>query len=74
MITVDYLVDNILAFLEDGRWHDFFEITEKFKLLERDIDYIISFLTEFGLVDLNKDQNKVKISTSLHSFFQIINI
>jgi len=73
VITVIYLVDNILTLLEDGRWHDFIEIADKFKLPERDIGYIISFLTEFGFADLNKDQNRVKISMSLHSFFQIIN-
>lgn len=73
MVTVIYLVDNILTLLEDGRWHNLIEIADKFKLLERDVGYIISFLTEFGFVDLNKDQNRVKISTSLHSFFQIMN-
>jgi len=65
-------MDDLLTFLEDGRWHDFIEISEKFKWLERNLGYIIGFLTEFEFIDLSKDQKRIKISSSLQSFFEII--
>ena len=69
------MVDDVLKFLEDGRWHYFLEIAENFSsfgLLESDVRNIVGFLTEFGFVDLDEDRKRAKISTSLLSFLQAI--
>ena len=76
-IAVASLVDGVLNFLEDGRWHDFFEVAKifsNFGLLESDVRNIIGFLTKFGFVDLDECQKRVKINTSFLSFLQAIKV
>ena len=64
------LIEEVLKFLEDGRWHDFFEIVENFLKLgfvEKDVKKIVDFLSEFGFVDVDDQSKRVKMCDHMYN-------
>jgi len=59
------ILDDILEFLTDGRWHDFREISLNFGLLEERVEAVMDFLSRFGFVDSDFVERKVRLSSSV---------
>jgi len=68
---LSFLVNDILKILEDGKWHDFLEIINFFSN-KHDVNSVIDFLTEFGFVEQDQGQNRMKINASFFDFIQEI--
>ena len=69
------LIDEVIDILEDGRWYSFSGITNIFLnvgVYEGNIGRIISFLNEYGFVNLDNGGKRVKINTSFSRFLQAI--
>jgi hypothetical protein len=64
------MVDKILESLNDGRWHDFKEISSNFHLRESDLEAIINFLTKYDFTDSDIKRKRVKINSLLLELFQ----
>jgi len=47
-------IDEILCLLKDGEWHDFKEITKKVALPKFKAEIAVSFLGEYGFIQLNE--------------------
>ncbi len=67
------MVDRILEFLNDGRWHDFEEISSNFHLHESDVEVILSFLIKYDFITSDIERKRVKINSLLLELFQNIN-
>jgi len=55
-------IDAVLGLLKDGKWHDLKEITKKFASQEFRVEMIVSFLSDYGFIEYNRKDRKVKLS------------
>jgi len=62
-------LEQILAILKDRQWHDINEIAEKTRLTNLKIQIIVDFLAKYNFIELDREKEKLKISSSLADFF-----
>ena len=65
-------VNGILYILKDGEWRDLEEIAEKSGLRSAQVKIVMDFLAEYGLVILNGEYLKVKLSAPMLKFLNAI--
>jgi len=55
------MIEKIVGLLEDGDWHTFKEIKERFDLSEAKLREILEFLEEFGFLKMDEKGKKAKL-------------
>jgi len=55
-------LQGILELLGDGRFHELNELQKETELSEKQTREIVAFLTEYGFVETNNGNEKVRIS------------
>jgi hypothetical protein len=61
-------IDAALGLLRDGKWHYLEEIIEKIALPEFRVEMIISFLSDYGLIEFDKKSRKAKLNPLTREF------
>ena len=64
--------DWIMEVLEDGKWHNLSDILEKSQLPNSKIKTIISFLSEYNIIHLDKGLQKIKLTPQTFHFLKRI--
>lgn len=65
-------LEDILKFLEDGKWHDLKEIGEKIELQDLEVKSLAKFLALYNFVKLDKEGEKAKLGPPVHDFLKKI--
>jgi DNA-binding IclR family transcriptional regulator len=65
-------IDRVTDVLRNGEWHKLSKIVEECKLPKVKVEVILKFLAEYGFIETNNGDRKVKISPSLQSFLKEI--
>ena len=65
-------IDEILNILKNGKWHDLREISEKTHLHEVKVEMFTNFLAQYNFVELDKRENKTRLTKPLFSFLKKI--
>lgn len=65
-------IDEILWLLRNGEWHDLKEITENIELSEFKVEIAVSFLWEYGFIQLNEKARKIRLQPSMLEFVKNI--
>ena len=63
-------IDEVLALLLDGAWHDLFEITHTLQIDHQKLEKIVKLLTEFNFTQIN--ELKVRITLDTKKFLESI--
>ena len=66
------IIDDVLEILEDGRWHDVREAVKKSGLNESKAEAVLGFLAEYNFITLNKEQQKVKLTSTMLKFLEAL--
>lgn len=66
------IIDDVLELLEDGRWHDVREAVKKSGLNESKAEAVLGFLAEYNFITLNKEQQKVKLTSTMLKFLEAL--
>jgi len=61
-------IDSILRVLTDESWHTIKDVSEYSGYSENKTVMIIKFLSNFGFIDLSKNENQVKLSPPMFKF------
>lgn len=67
-----WVIDEILMLLKDGNWHDLKEIAEKCSLDELKVKMIVSFLSKYDFVELDKKGRKARLRPLMLEFIEEI--
>lgn len=62
------IVDNVLWFVNDGKWHNIEEIKEEMGISKTKTEIVLEFLSEYNFIQLNKEHTKAKIKKSTRNF------
>ncbi len=65
-------IDAVLRLLKDGKWHDLVEITKKLSSHEFRVEMIVSFLSDYGFIEFDKKDRKVKLNPLTREFIDEI--
>lgn len=66
------ILENILKFLEDGKWHDLKEIGKKIELQDLEVKSLVKFLARYNFIKLDKEEEKAKLGPPVHDFLKKI--
>ncbi|MGQ9461397.1 MAG: hypothetical protein ACUVRA_09260 [Candidatus Bathyarchaeaceae archaeon] len=66
------MADEILWLLKDGKWHNLKDITEKCSKPESKVKITISFLSEYGFIEVSKKGRKARLCPLMLEFFDEI--
>ena len=66
------IVDDVVWFLKDGKWHNKEEINEKMNASERKTAKALEFLRDYNFIQFSKDCKKAKLQPSTKKFIQKI--
>lgn len=66
------VVDDILVWLRDGKWHSLSEVVEKFRLSEFKAERVMSFLAEYRFIQLDRERRKARLTPPTLSFLEEI--
>jgi len=58
------LIEEIVALLEDGRWHTLREIREALALSEGELGRVVAFFKQFGFIDMDNKGKRAKLSSA----------
>jgi len=58
------MIEEIVRFLEDGNWHSLKEIKKNFNISDAKLWQVIEFLETFGLLNLDAEKTKAKLTSS----------
>lgn len=64
-----WVADEILQLLRDGKWHDLRDIVKKCSKPESKVEITISFLSEYGFIEVNKRGRKARLLPLTLQFF-----
>lgn len=64
--------DSMFRVLLDGSWHSIKEVLESVEDSEVKAMMALRFLWRFGFVDLSKNEDQVKLSSSMYKFMSEI--
>ena len=56
------MFEEILRILEDGRWHEFEEITNETLMNEVKVQGVVKFLNKYGFAQVDSDDKKVRLN------------
>lgn len=62
------VLDKILEFLKDGKWHTVKEINEEAEFQEDKLEEILGFFAEYRLILLDKERKKAKLTSPVLKF------
>ncbi len=65
-------IDAVLRLLKDGKWHDLVEIAKKLASHEFRVEMIVSFLSDYGFIEFDKKDRKVKLNPLTREFIDEI--
>ena len=65
-----HVVNVILDFLEDGKWHSLTEMSDKSGLHEFKLEIVTNFLAEYDFIKLDKTKQKVRLAVSVVDFLK----
>ncbi len=65
-------IDWILDLLEDGKWHNLSEILEESQLPSSKMKTIVGFLSEYELINVDKESKKVRLTPQMFDFLKNI--
>jgi len=66
------MVNTLFDLLEDGKWHNITEITDKSGLHESKLEIVTNFLAEYDFIELDKAKRDVKLAVSVVDFLKKI--
>ena len=66
------VTDEIMQLLRDGNWHNLRDIVEKCSIPESKVEITISFLSEYGFIEVNKKGRKARLRPLMLEFFDEI--
>jgi len=66
------ILDNILEVLKNGGWHDLEEISKRTRLPRLQVDLLTNFLAEFNFIELDKSEQRTRLTPPLLSFIKKI--
>jgi len=66
------IIDEILTLLKDGNWHNRSELAKKYSSNGLKVKMVISFLSKFDFVELDKKGRKVKLNLLTREFIDEI--
>jgi len=67
-----WVTDEVLQLLRDGKWHDLRDIIKKCSKPESKVEITISFLSEYGFIEVNKKRRKARLRPLMLEFFDEI--
>ncbi|MFQ6095478.1 MAG: hypothetical protein ACE5NN_04985 [Candidatus Bathyarchaeia archaeon] len=56
------MFDEVLRILEDGRWHEFAEITDESRISESKVLRVVKFLNKYGFAQVDSNYEKVRLN------------
>ncbi len=62
--------DEILEALENGKWHDFTEISEKTNMPEFKVKLLTHFLAEYRFIELDGKKQRTRLVPSVQLFLR----
>jgi hypothetical protein len=62
------IIDEILTLLKDGNWHNRSELAKKYSSNGLKVKMVISFLSKFDFVELDKKGRKVRLRSLMLEF------
>jgi len=65
-------IDDILVALKSGEWHNLKEISKMTRLPERKVKLLANFLAEYDFVELDKEEQQIRLTHSLFDFLSRI--
>ena len=65
-------IDDILGALKNGEWHELKEISKMMLLRERNVELLTNFLAEYDFVELDKEEQRIRLTRSLFNFLNRI--
>lgn len=65
-------IDAVLRLLKDGEWHDMEGIAKRLALHEFRVEMIVSFLSDYGFIEFDKKDQKVKLNPLTREFIDDI--
>ena len=66
------VIDEVLVFLKNGKWQDLRETAEKCSLDELKVEIIVSFLSEYDFLELDKRGRRVRLRPLMLEFINEI--
>lgn len=66
------IIDDILHVLKNGEWHNLEEISQKARLSKSKIELITNFLAEYNFIELDKKEERTRLTPPLSNFIQKI--
>lgn len=67
-------IDQTVELLRNGEWHEIEEIANRTKLYEFKLELMINFLVEYNFIELDAEEEKIRLTPSLLSFLKRIQI
>jgi len=67
-----WVIDEILILLKDGNWHDLGEIARKSSSNEFRVEMIISFLSKYDFMELDRKGRKARLRPLMLEFINEI--
>lgn len=65
-----YEIEQVIAVLKDGEWHELGEIGGKCTLSELEVESILGFLAEYGFIKIDGSGRKLKVDVSFKMFLE----
>ncbi|MGD8506066.1 MAG: hypothetical protein PVF15_05315 [Candidatus Bathyarchaeota archaeon] len=63
-------IEQVVAVLKDGEWHELDEIGGKCTLSELEVESILGFLAEYGFIKTGGTGRKLKVDVSFKRFLE----
>ena len=67
-----WAIDEILITLKDGNWHDLSEITKRCSSNKLRVEIIVSFLSKYDFMELDKKRRKARLRPLMLEFMNEI--
>ena len=61
-------MDKIICFLESGQWYSFQDVTDWCLLPQRKLGLVLSFLSQYDLVEVDEKEQKVRLVPRMMTF------
>jgi DNA-binding IclR family transcriptional regulator len=68
MATNMWELDEILDFLNAGRWQSLEEVTAGCSLPECKVRLVLNFLSQFNFIQMDEEKQKIKLSSNMLNF------
>ena len=65
-------INEFLELLEDDKWHELSQVSEKLRMHEFRAELIASFLAEYEFVNMDKEGRRIRLAPSVLRFLKKI--